>query len=137
MNPYDSPKTDFSSNKINTLSNPAKPLLYIIGGFCLFQSVFVVPIGMFVGPQILAAGIAMLVFGTTAILLGRRRFDGFGRSATIAWGVSAILLILIAIGLEPPSTQDIGVLFFTGLVLLLIGAVPVIAIQNRPTNSIV
>jgi hypothetical protein len=136
LNPYDPPTTNSKSDKIDDSSNPAKPLLYFIGVFCLFQFVIALPTGLFVGPHILGVAIAMLVFGTTAIWLAHRPFDGFGRSATIGWGILAVLLILVAIGIEPPSTEDVAVLIFTGLVLLVVGAVPVIAIQKRPADFV-
>ena len=89
----------------------------MIGGLCVVQCIILVPTGLFVGLHILVVGIAMLLFGVSAIWLGQRQFNSFVRLATIAWGVLATLVILAAIAIEPPTARDVGGLIFIGLVL--------------------
>jgi len=136
LNPYEPPENSDASNGSRTRSNPAKPLLYFLGVLGLLQGVVGVPVGLFVGPQILGVAVAMLTFGSTAIWLGHRRFDRFGLWATVAWGAFAVLLIVAATGLQPPSKQDLpGVVFFA-LLLILVAAVPVVAISKRPGSFV-
>ncbi|WP_413432614.1 hypothetical protein [Crateriforma spongiae] len=131
LNPYEPTSTD--RDPVSTHGkNPARPLLFMIGALCTLQGMFALPTGLFVGPHILGAAIAMLLFGATAIWLGIRQFDANGRIATITWGGLAILVLAAAIASEPPSVNDVAVLAFTALVLLIVVAVPAIAILNRP-----
>lgn len=135
MNPYDPPSTENTSTRIGAASNPAKPLLYLIGGYCLIQGVFMLPVGMFVGLHVLWVCIAMLALGVAAIWLGYQRFDSVVRAGTIAWGVLTTLLILAAIALDPPSMQAVPAWIFIGLLILLIGSVPLIAVRKRAVDS--
>ena len=70
----------------------------------------------------------MLAFGSTAIWLGYRRYDRFGHCATIIWGVLAILLIVGAAGLQPPSMQRPAEILFMALLMPVVGAVPIVAV---------
>ena len=134
MNPYEPPANGDDSKRNPTRLNPAKPLLYFLGVFGLFLGFVGVPVGLFVGPQILGVAVTMLAFGATAFWLGHRRFDCFGRWATVAWGALAALLIVAATGLQPPSADELpGVVFF-GLLLILVSAVSATAILTRPSR---
>ena len=112
-------------------ANPSKLLLYVVGAFCLLQGTIGIPVGLFVGPHILGAAIAMFAFGTTAIWLGGRQYDRLGRYGTIAWGCFAILLIVVATGLQPLSRQDVAGIVFIALLLLVVGSVLIIAVWKR------
>ncbi len=131
MNPYDPPTANEDSDGTCTLTNPVKPLLYVIGAFGLLQGVIAVPVGLFVGAQVLGAAITMLAFGSTALWLGQRKYDRFGRYGTIAWGGLAVLLVLVATGLQPPSTQDAAAMVFIGLLLVVVGTVFVVAVWKQ------
>ena len=113
MNPFDPPTNSGESDGIRALTNPAKPLLYVVGAFGLLQGVIAMPVGLFTGPHVLGAAVAMLAFSSTAVWLGHRRYDRFGRYATTVWGVLAILLILVATGLQPPSMHDVAGIVIT------------------------
>ncbi len=134
LNPYDPPRAEGVAPRTDAASNPVKPLLYVIGGFCVFQSTMMIPSALFVGLRFLSVGIVMLAFGVTAISLGRQRFSRFVRFATIVWGALATLLVLLAIAIEPPSTRDVVGLIFTAWILLVVGAVPLIAFQKTPVD---
>lgn len=131
MNPYDPPTTDDDSDGTRVLSNPAKPILYVIGAFGLLQGVIGVPVGLFVGPHVLGAAIAMLAFGSTALWLGHRQYDRFGRYGTITWGSFAAILVLVATGLQPPKTQDAAAFVFIGLLLVVVSTVFVVAVWKQ------
>ena len=109
-------------------SNPAKPLLYVMGAFGLLQGVIGVPIGLFVGPHILGAAIAMLAFGSTAVWLGHRQYDRFGRYGTITWSGLAVLVVLVATGLQPPSVQEVAGIVFIAFLLVVFGTVLVVVV---------
>ena len=128
LNPYDPPATDDDSDGTGVLSNPAKPLLYVIGAFGLLQGAIGVPGGLFVGPHILGAAIAMFAFGSTAIWLGHRQYDRFGRYGTITWGGLADLLILVATWLQPPMTQDVAGIVFIAFLLVVVVTVLIVAV---------
>ena len=135
MNPFESPIIDENSAHFRAPSNPAKPLLYVSGAFGMLQGLFAIPVGLFVGSHILGAAVAMLFFGSTAIWLGHRRYDRIGRYATISWGVLAILLILGAIALQPPTMKDVAEIAFITLALLVVGTVSVAAAFKRPCSD--
>lgn len=126
MSPYDPPTTSDEFDETRAISNPAKPLLYVIGAFGLLQGVIGVPVGLFVGPHILGAAVAMLAFGSTAVWLGQRQYDRLGRYGTITWGGFAVLLILVATWLQPPSIQDVAGIVYIALVLVVVGAVLIV-----------
>ncbi|XZE33541.1 hypothetical protein SH501x_004327 [Pirellulaceae bacterium SH501] len=132
MNPsYHPPTTDDDSDGTRVLSNPAKPILYVIGAFGLLQGVIGVPVGLFVGPHVLGAAIAMFTFGSTAVWLGHQQYDRFGRYGTITWGGLAMLMILAATWLQPPTTQDVAGIVFIALLLVVVGAVFIVAVWKR------
>ena len=95
------------------------------------QGLVAMPVGLFVGLHILGAAVAMLAFGSTAIWLGYRRYDAFGRYATITWAVLAILLVLVAIAMQSPTINDVAGNVFISLLLLMFGTVLLIAVWRR------
>lgn len=133
-NPYGPPTNTSDLNRNEEARNPAKLLLFLVGALALVQGAAALLVGLFVGPHVLSVAAAMLAFGAAAIWLGRRRYDGFGRHATIAWGLLAIFAIAVASAVHPPSTQDfIGIIFFT-LLLTMIGAISAIAVWRQPAR---
>ena len=131
VKPYHPPTTNGDSDGDRATSNPAKPLLFFVGAIGLIQGVIGVPIGLFVGPHILGAAIASLVFGSTAVWLGRRQYDRLGRCGTIVWGSLAGLLVVVATVLQPPSIDDVAGLVFVALLLVVFGSVLLIAVWKR------
>jgi len=131
LSPYKLPATDTESDGTCAVSNPAKTLLYVIGTFGILQGAIGVPVGLFVGPHVLFAAIATLSFGSTALWLGHRQYDRFGRCGTMTWGGLALLLILVATWVQPPSTQDVAGIVFIALLLVVIGTVLVMAVWKR------
>jgi hypothetical protein len=134
VNPYDPPGTESAEESIGPPSHPAKPLLYVIGGFGVFQSIGVVGAALFVRLEFLGLAALMFAIGATGIYLGRQRFTRLVRLGTICWGVSTILLILVAVVIEPPSAWDVAGLVFIGLVLLAVVGVTLVAFQNNPID---
>lgn len=133
LNPYTPPMTS-SSAECQRLLNPARTLLFVIGAVCVIQGVLAIPTGLFVGFHILAVAIGMLAFGMSAIWLGRRHFDAFGRYATIVWGALAISVIVFGIVNDPPSSRNFLAIVLLGIIIATIASVPLMALIKRPIN---
>lgn len=131
MNPYGHSTTNCDSDDTRAQCNPAKPLLYVIGALGSLQGIIAIPVGLFVGPHILGAAVAMLGFGSTALWLAYRRYDRFGRLATITWGVLAIILLLVATILQPPSMFDVAGIVFILFMLLIVSVVLLVAVCKQ------
>lgn len=101
----------------------------------MLQGLFAIPTGLFVGLHIFGVAIAMFVFGALAIWLGRRQFDGFTRSATICWGMLAMIAIAAGIAEDPALLRSPIAIILLGLLLATFGSVPLIAFIKQPCES--
>lgn len=132
MNPYEAPKTNSDVHRTTTASHPARPLLYLVGLYCLPGAIPPVPVGLAFGQHVPGMAFAMFIFGATAIWLGYRRYDDFARTATIGWGAGATFALLTGIAMEPPRLQDSEAIVRPTLALLIVVAIPLLAWQCQP-----
>lgn len=130
MNPYEPPDPDVERGlaERGAPANPARVLLYIVGGICVFRGLSLV--------FNVTYELTLLAFGGTAIWLARQHFDTTVRLTTIGWSVSAILLVLAVIAIDPPSSKrDVAGAGVAGVALIIAVAIATIAFRRQPIEK--
>lgn len=131
MNPYEPPDPDVERGlaKRKAGANPARVLLYIVGGICVIRGLSLIFNAFF--------ELTLLAFGGTAIWLARQHYDTTVRLTTIGWSVSAILLVVAVIAIDPPSSKrDVAGFGLASLALLMVVAIATIAFRRKPIENI-
>lgn len=130
VNPYEPPEPDVERGLVKREAgeNPARVLLYIVGGICICRGLSLIFNAYF--------ELTLLAFGGTAIWLARQHFDTTVRLTTIGWSVSAFLLVLAVIAIDPPSTRDVARIGVAGVALLLVVAIATITFRRQPIKNI-
>ncbi len=118
----------------SSAANPAMPLLYALGICGAIPGLVAIPIGLFVGPQLLVTGVILMVLSSLAIGLAGRRYGHMTRYATIAWSAATLTVIAAATVWQPPSGQDRVGAVWVVLLLLMAAAVLLIAVRKRPAQ---
>ncbi len=103
---------------------------YFLGCYGLGFGALLVPIGLFVGPQILAAGVGHLLAGIVAFVVA----SGLRRQAPWAWWGAAIVslaVVLLMLTATIASSQELAAMVFFGVVSALFLAVFVQLVLGR------
>ncbi|WP_147867750.1 hypothetical protein [Stieleria maiorica] len=134
VNPYSPPNDGAIETPRFSSRNPAKPLLYLAGGYGLVFGSMVFLAGAFVGFHVLVVGIVHLMFGAAAIMLARRPYSQSTRIATVAWSVCLCGLIIFLSWTNASDSSDRSDLTYLTISLTIGGAIGLFPLVRGPAS---
>ncbi|MCC9602306.1 hypothetical protein LOC67_17260 [Stieleria sp. JC731] len=131
-NPYQSPKLD-RDEQATSSSNPAMPLLCLVGGYHVVTGMLAFLSGLQAGLHIIGIGIAMVLLGSATVWIALRRYSQPLRIATIVWGTILVAVFSFVGWKSIKDARDVAAIYFL-LELVVVIPIPFLAYRVRPSE---
>jgi hypothetical protein len=125
VNPYRAPLASTRQASPSEPTNPAKPLMLLIGGLYAVVSPMAFLVGFQTGLRELAGSALIFILACGTIFLALQKFTPSCRTATIVWGFCLIACFAFAALFE----------YSFGLMLLIVIPIPILALRQNPCRE--